>query len=340
MSDVLLSNALETQYKLEKDIKDLDPSVSVHPTDKAGIPGEAVGGDWDSDISNFTNSWNLIPAMDSPTGSLCVMDYDSAYWRCDRSCNWSVPSGVTEAKFQLWGPGSGTGANCCCGGAPYGPTGAYMTFTKTVSSGQVYCIHTGCAYCCCASMTTPGVCGSPTCLNGPGLTGVCVDSGCSCWGRWWSDLGWPLWSNDCDAPTLDGCSVNSCSGWNYCWDTGNDNTEIPFAYSSSTGHGTFDSSVSAETVHIINGMWPYLKIGQDNHQVCNITAPVYGFVNKMTGCRPTTYSSGQGHCLSANQGYHQYPGQGGAFSYACGGSGATSYTGDYGRAGMVCIQWK
>lgn len=340
MSDVLLSNALESQYKLEKDVAAFGPAAEIFPTDSAGIPGPARAGDWDSDISAFTDAWNMIPVMDSPIGSLCVIDYDSSYWRCDRSCNWTVPSGVTEAKFQLWGPGGGTGQNCCCGGAPYGPTGAYMTFTKTVSASQVYCIHTGCASCCCGSQTTPGVCGSPTCLEGPGLSGVCVDSGCSCWQKWWSDLGWSPGSNsnNCYVPNLDGCSPTSCSGWNYCWDSGNDDTTVPFAYSSSTGHGVIDDVV-AGTKHIINGMWPYISIGECNEKTCHISSPVYGFVDQMTGCNPSSNSNG-GHCKGATQGFHQFPAQGGSWNYAQGGINATSYRGDYGRAGMVCIQWK
>ena len=46
-------------------------------------------------------------------------------WRCGTNCNTTICSGVSNIQIQMWGPGGGTSGNCCCGGSPFGPSGAY-----------------------------------------------------------------------------------------------------------------------------------------------------------------------------------------------------------------------
>ena len=124
----------------------------------------------------------LKPFVETRANGMKTCD-TSGYYRCGSQCNWTVPSGVTNVQFQLWGPGGGTSSNCCCGGNPFGPSGAYAVVQMDVTAGDVYCLCGGCAYCCCGRQTTPGICGTPTFISGPGLC-ICADSGISCYCHW------------------------------------------------------------------------------------------------------------------------------------------------------------
>lgn len=74
------------------------------------------------------------------------------------NCTWTVPSGVTCARFQLWGAGQGSNPGCCCGGSPGGSNGAYTEMTIKVTPGDAYTICAGCSQsgACCCSAYTPG----------------------------------------------------------------------------------------------------------------------------------------------------------------------------------------
>ena len=124
-------------------------------------------------------TWRNIPRMTAPTGGVIVCDA-SGYYRCGASCSWTVPVGITCAEFMLWGPGGGSGTNCCCGGAPFAPSGAFALVAKPVIAGEVYVLCAGCAYCCYATQTTPGMQGSPSYVTGTGFTGFCAEGGRPC----------------------------------------------------------------------------------------------------------------------------------------------------------------
>ena len=53
--------------------------------------------------------WDCIPQGSGWTSGIKVCD-DTGYYRCGRNCSWTVPSGVTCARFQLWGAGSSSGS--------------------------------------------------------------------------------------------------------------------------------------------------------------------------------------------------------------------------------------
>lgn len=286
-------------------------------------------------LTCFTQYWSSLPTLNSPTAGFKVCD-TSGYYRCGAQCNWTVPTGVCCVQFQLWGPGSGTGTNCCCGGAPFGPTGAYATVIMNVTPGHVYCLCAGCAYCCYATETTPGYCGQPSHVIGCGLTSFCADSGISDVCCWRAAVG--STSSGCQFPTADNCGPNSCSGWNYCWDSGNDGGFIYWSYSGATKY--YGSSSCNGTVYGINGMYPALCIGSDNQSGgYTHAAPVYGFVADGQCCSPHHGSTCAGCCFSFvhGSGRHPYPGQGGYSSHVSGGCGANG--GDSGRMGMVCVRY-
>ena len=138
----------------------------------ANYTKEALAYDVEKAVARF-------PSLPVVTGTLCVYDSTSTYFRCGASCTWVVPAGATKAKFELWGPGASSGAACCCGYAPYGMSGAYATTIIDVTPGTSYTLCAGCAYCCYAyNDNGPGLVGSPSYVTGTGLTNFCAVSGC------------------------------------------------------------------------------------------------------------------------------------------------------------------
>jgi hypothetical protein len=98
--------------------------------------------------------WKLgLPTL--MTGATGCVVVSCANFSCcgGNNCNWTVPSGVTEAQFQLWGGGATGHIACCCGGAPQGAHGTYMIVQKQVTAGHVYCLCAGGAaqQCCCSN---------------------------------------------------------------------------------------------------------------------------------------------------------------------------------------------
>jgi hypothetical protein len=102
-------------------------------------------------------------------------------------CLWSVPSGTTWIRFELWGGGSDGPGGCCCqqpnasGGA-----GAYARKTVTAVAGNSYTICAGgtgcCSVSCCGTQGfTTYVCGGTS----TGAVNMCAAGGppsCSlCW---------------------------------------------------------------------------------------------------------------------------------------------------------------
>jgi hypothetical protein len=116
---------------------------------------------------------------------------------------WTVPSGVSEITFHIWGSGGdGAASHCCMQGIPAG-AGAYAKkkITSGFSAGDRYvmCLGDFCnrsctssaAGCCCPPGTAsigwdptgisqffiPGCRGQTTYVTGPGLTNFCAEGG-------------------------------------------------------------------------------------------------------------------------------------------------------------------
>lgn len=357
MSDVILYAALKENHRMMREKIDGGGASAFDYSQQApkGYPytsgGGGGGGDEFSSCPSIVQNWvaNLCPLLKTDyTNSFKVCDTSGNY-RCGNNCTWCVPPGVCNVQFQLWGPGGGTSGSCCCGGSPHGPSGAYMVIQMDVTPGECYCLCAGCAYCCWASTTTPGICGNPTFIRNQ-VNGfcACADSGISCMNHWADDIYAPYGGDgSCGIPALDGCSANACYGqWGFCYDSGQDGVEICHAFASRTSFWVKNTGGKNVTYYGLNGLWPALCIGNNNaspnclHGSCTITTPVFGFEACVCGSRFTSSDSGEayGGCYySAAQGYQQIPSVGGYHTYFCGGE--NSRDGDSGGMGMICVQW-
>lgn len=357
MSDVLLYNAIKRNFELNR----------TNANDAAAIAGAAAGAAAGSTaftggLAAFTNAnsqvgffcaansdtWKSIPRMCGETGSIRVCD-TSGFFRCGSTCTWTVPAGVTCAEFQIWGPGGGTSSNCCCGGAPFGPTGAWAIAILPVSAGQVYTICAGCATCCYASQTTPGLRGGTSFVTGPNLSNFCALGGASCICEWRASIAGVNFNGNCypggggcQLPSGIGCGPESCSGWNFCFDnaTGDRVRMDDYTFSCTT---KWCGTATGGVVYGISGMYPRMNFGGMGNNYCGYTraAPVYGFENQSqcmicylgTTCSGCNYAPGIGGIpILCN------PGSGGAGGPVYGGCNACG--GDSGRMGMACVRWR
>lgn len=352
MSDILVHAAiLENQKAIINYVaKTIDPSIildaSPFKTPAALVGAPLKGKTWCSipmtTCPSVVKSWKkfLTPEVKTFAQGFKVCD-TSGYFRCGASCTWTVPAGVTKAQFQLWGPGGGTSGQCCCGGSPYGPSGAYMVASLDVTPGASYTLCAGCAYCCWANQTTPGLCQGDTYVTGPNLS-ICAQGAVSCYSVWHSSLGNSTNSGNSQIPSQDGTGPTQCSGWNFCWDSSSDDTYIPHSFSERTWAVLCADTSKNQTYFGIPGMFPAFKLGCDLHTAsCSISTPVFGFENcvctwSYSGSQQTC--TGYGGCYwSGTAGYRQIPGAGGSATYSCGGTDA--YCGDSGRMGMICVSY-
>ena len=356
MSDVLLYNAIKRNFELNR--ANANAAATIAGTAAGTTAGTAA---FTGGVAAFTSAagqvgfncatnpdmWKNIPRMTGETGSFKVCDA-SGFFRCGASCNWTVPGGITCAEFQLWGPGGGTSSNCCCGGAPFGPTGAYAVVSMPVTSGQVYTICAGCAFCCYASQTTPGLIGGPSYVTGTGLTNFCAIGGGSCVCNWRASLQAVNFAGNCypggsscQFPSGFGCGPESCGGWTFCLDAVGDRVRM-FDYTFSCTAKWCGTAVGG-TVYGISGMYPILNIGGMAQCNCGFTkaAPVYGFELQSqclicfcgTTCSGCNFAPGIGPGpIMCN------PGSGGAGGPVNGGCNACG--GDSGRMGMVCVRFR
>lgn len=100
---------------------------------------------------------------------------------------WTVPTGTTIAKFELWGAGGGgAGANCCQQGVS-GGSGAYAWKEISVTPGDRYilCLGDYSEYCCTQRCQTAQDClakqtgykGPTAYVLGTGLSNFCAEGG-------------------------------------------------------------------------------------------------------------------------------------------------------------------
>ena len=99
--------------------------------------------------------------LNNETGSIIVETNAAHCLQAGASCVWTVPAGVSEAQFQIWGAG-GTGTGCsgsCCSFGLPGGSGEYTYVRMAVSPGEIYTLCAGGAY-------EQGSCYSSTCFDG------------------------------------------------------------------------------------------------------------------------------------------------------------------------------
>lgn len=99
-------------------------------------------------------------------------------------CLWTVPAGVTWAKFEVFGGGGDGGGACCCQQpAKGGGSGSYARKTIRVVPGQSYTLCAGGSGCC--SQNNCGTNGFPSYACGGVTYGLCLcasggEGGASC----------------------------------------------------------------------------------------------------------------------------------------------------------------
>ena len=285
----------------------------------------------------FANYESYIENGELSTGSNSGFKVCSTLeqFNCGATCTWTVPSGATCARFQLWGAGGGSGPACCCGGSPFGSSAAYTTVSMPVVAGCQYTICSGCAYCCFPSTGTCGrLPGCPSYVTGHGLDNFCADGGQGRLGTMMAMYGHRcrcrlqhIVCND-SGPCFcnfgaDYCYTSSCAT---CGKVG---CFIP-------GAMYFGSAHCSSIVKGVRGMWPEVCF-DTNHYGYTIRPSMYGLYC-CNWCFPWSSGTCCGCCCAAKCGCHKYPGMGGWASHAMGGS--NGICGDMGRMGMVCVTYK
>ena len=282
-----------------------------------------------------TAFWACIPSLSSPTGGLRIWDSAGGNFSQGICCLWTVPAGATCARFQIWGAGGNSSASACCGGSPFGSTGAYASVIIPVTAGNTYTLCAGCVYCCWSYCGSDGR--RPGCSSfviGPGLSNFCANGGEGKLGSWMAHYGKASHWRVSFHTSPDAGSCICCCGTSYCFinscATCGEIPHIPGA----TYHGT---TTNGSLVYGIRGMWP--RICYDtNHFGYQIHPPIYSFENCSQCCQTWTSSCITSNTRKACCGCLQVPGAGGWAHIAM--AGSNYLCGDMGRAGQVCVEFK
>jgi len=131
---------------------------------------------WETLIPKLDDTGLPSNCPDGTSGVFCV--WDNSYNRCQSTCTWTVPAGVTKAGFQLWGGGGGSSSGCCCGGHPGGSTGEFVSVVMDVTPGDTYILCNSCNQCCLGYRGGIQLGAANSCVSGPGITTLCAQGGC------------------------------------------------------------------------------------------------------------------------------------------------------------------
>ena len=354
-ADVLTYNALQ-EINQELKAESVGLSSAISTIENAGSGGGGAAETSTSKIMKNTVSpnaglWCMIPTGSNSSesdphngswsGGIKVCD-TSQYHRCGCCCQWTVPGGVTCARFQIWGSGGGSGTSCCCGGSPNGGQGAYASVIMPVTAGQSYTLCAGCAYCCHTERNQMTADGCPSYVQGQGLTNFCAEGGESnifCERKTRCHYT-PNQMNVCQY--MGGCICNT--GTDYCshnsqtpspgYPQNRMDAQFPVAVSCKTHYG----SATGGTVYGIPGSFSFYKYNHGAYNQCVKHGGTYGFPT--CSCCQATFSNENGGCCYQAcycQAMCCIPGAG-AWGYStCGGD--TSGFADIGKTGMVCVSY-
>ena len=371
--DVLQYSAFNQQVALRKELREKENCFKTL-TNPGGSGGGSTGDPvaesamlcWICDIEpclrqypvvefDATNSscpkyWNCIPTGSGWTGGIKVCD-DTGYYRCGRNCNWTVPGGVTCARFQMWGAGGGSGGGYQCSGSVWGETGAYASIIMPVTAGWTYCMCAGCAYCCYPSQQQEGRNqGCASWVSGCGLCYVCADGGTGTMFHWMGAVGkrHPYRTGTVCCHTSGSCFCNYAS-W-YRFDNSCAICQGPIDYVAGANYNGCLAETSAycptaggaadgnSIVYGIRGMWNQWCY-DTNHYGWGKAAPIYGFENCSRCCFQWSSGTCCGcYCSAWYTSCLRVPGAGGWPSITMGDN--RSGCGDSGKFGMVCVSYK
>ena len=358
--DVLVYSALNEQAALKKEIAEKTKCLFDLKADKSASGGGSSSGSAEecakawlkADCGNEkihhacpgdTTKWTIWEGS-GWTGELKVCDA-SGYYRCGASCSWTVPSGVTKMRVQMWGAGGGANKPpCCCGHTPFGSTAAYSSTIVPVTAGWTYTLCAGCAYCCYGYTTTGhrrfrGQCSY---IQGCRFCNYCVDGGQGSMGNWMANYG-----SRCTCRIhfhTNGNGMQFCNqGTDWC-NGGSQQLTDEIDYVSGAGiHGALmdiEEPTAENVVYGIRGIWPK-QCWDSNHYGYEISQPIPGIATPADGICCVQYTSGTCcgcQCSAWNKDCLRFPGAGGWGSHAMGGS--NGLYGDVGKFGMVWICYK
>jgi len=290
-------------------------------------------------------------------------------------CQFTVPSGVSYVRFQMWGAGGNAGSGCCCGGSGFGSTGAYTSV--------IIPAFTGCQYTLCAgsiAITTPyradnypnyGCISNSSFVTGYGLSNVCAmgGRGFAPYCIMYYDIASGSMNNCCRWAAPD-CVVGSgaciCNtNADYCFYSSCASCGcIPFSKTNTTNwYGTNTLNINcccSATICSLDGFWWGQVVGINglNGSDCFDTnfygtkchPPIYGYesVSRCVLLSCTGSVVGGLRCNGCGFDFMRYPGAGGTGVFLYSGCTATCDTsgcfgavcgGDIGRGGMVCVSY-
>ena len=294
-----------------------------------------------------TDKWACIYGGADWTGDILVRNNDG-YYRCGCNCTWTVPSGATKARFQLWGAGGGANhPSRCCGITPFGATGAYLSVIIPVTAGNSYTICAGCAYCCYGypQSGSPRNAGCPSYVQGPGLCYLCAAGGSGSLGIFMgARYGYCY---NCAPPCLNGSDMNyfSChDGGTWCRNSGCTGGFWDYA-ADANYYGTTNISnpTSENIIYGLRGMFQKWCVHSNNYG-CFWHPNVKGYEENTSGseapqCKQSFTNTCCGKGFDAwTGGYMRVPSAGGYMSVAFG--GCQDHCGSAGKYGQVCVQWQ
>ena len=290
----------------------------------------------------------------STTNRIKVCDANWKQGQGPATCSWTVPAGATRAKFQVWGAGQGTnGGGCCCGGNPFGETGAYAELVVDVTPGESYTACAGCScygrVCCCSNSTPAEGCGSG--VTGPAICCLFA-SGARCYTSNCNDLNFlrcqtGFAGGACHKFMSPYCQQSGpcwCSYSEYCYDNSCATCGVVpvypaccFSCSCSCGGLSRNSTDGQASTH--KGMHGGGCLDTNNYGyhtrppvIDSDTGGIY-----TGGCWCASFTSGSCPSRCFYQ-WDDHPGHGGPHGHVMGGT--NSAAGTPGRSGLVQISWE
>lgn len=303
--------------------------------------------------------WCEIPDKTGDAGWTTFWVCDtSGYKRCGNNCNWTVPSNVICAQFDMWGPGAMSYGHQCCGGSPYGANGTFVSVTMPVCPGETWCMCAGCAYCCYIGGNNEvgdarGIPGFNTSIQSSCTSAITNCYACQCsyqitapaaqprsiayysWCR-----GMPVWcrvtfncaggTGQCWCNASSYCYSNSCAT---CCELGGFNTN-------NYGHGVPNRPCSS--MYSVPGQTGWMCLDTNNygyHRTLGVPRFAYTHANCAHLCHNfSSNTCGGCNCSHAfGNGSMGWPGQGGHSVHTMG--GCCGPRGDSGRMGAVRITY-
>ena len=367
-ADVLTFNAIQ---EVNQELREQIAEVKAKIVELGGGPQPGGGGGYSGPLTELQRKIQygfkqnphyfgcLIPKQPEEGGDFnngfCVCNGSGNYWRCGCNCTWTVPSGVTCARFQIWGPGSSSGSSCCCGVGMPGTSGAYASVIMPVTAGSNYTLCAGCAYCCYGCWNNVQR-GGDSYVQGPGISNFCVNGGDNCYCRMVKDYGICMglsctynqfWCCQfmglCPTAQNDLCMCDGIPQSNYGYGRSHNRMQCPIIYNSEVKfYGTPDDTENVK-VYGYNGMYSQFYV-RDGMGWIPKYPPVYGWAgcwdNGMCSCEQEGCCIwNSGCCRKAENGYRYVPSHPGSISVKCGGHTNDPF-GDAGRMGFVCVSWK